>query len=67
MPCDQLDEQIVAIGEVPVDTGPGQSNLARNIVHGGLADPMTIDTALSGGQNALTCIVCARQCGWLTA
>src|ERR1700758_903122 len=67
MPCDQLDEQIVTIGEVAVDAGPRQSNLGRNIVHRGLADSVTLDAAFSGGQDPLACIVCAGGCGWLTA
>jgi hypothetical protein len=28
---------------------------------------MAIDAALSGGQDALAGIVCARRCRWLTA
>src|SRR3984885_6709091 len=66
VPGDQLDEQIVAVSEVAVDTGPRQSNLTRNIVHRGLADSVAIDAAFSGGQDALARIVCVRRCGWLT-
>jgi len=53
VPCDQLDEQIVAVSEVTVDVGPRQSNLGGNVVHRGLADSVTIDAAFSGGQDAL--------------
>ena len=66
VPCDQLDEQVVTIGEVAVDTGPRQSNLTRNVVHRGLADAVAINAAFSGGQDALARIVCTRRCGWLT-
>jgi len=65
VPSDQLDEQIVAVGEVAIDTGPRQANLTRNVVHRGLADSVAINAAFSGGQDALARIVCARGCGWL--
>jgi hypothetical protein len=65
VPCDQLDEQIVAVAEVAVDVGPRQANLTGNVVHRGLADSVAIDAALSRSQDALACTVCARS--WLTA
>jgi phenylpyruvate tautomerase PptA (4-oxalocrotonate tautomerase family) len=67
VPCDQLDEQIVAVSEVAVDAGTRQSDLGRNVVDGGLADSVAIDAAFSGGQDPLACIACARRCRWLTA
>ena len=66
VPCDQLDEQIVAVSQIAVDVGPRQSNLGRNVVHRGLVDSVAINAAFSGGQDALARIVGARRCDWLT-
>jgi hypothetical protein len=65
VPSDQLDEQIIAVSEVAVDARPRQSNLTGNVVHRGLADPVAINAAFRGGNDALARVVCARRCGWL--
>ena len=66
VPSDQLDEQIVAVGEVAIDTGPRQANLTRNVVHRGLAHSVAINATFSGGQDALACIVSGRGRSRLT-
>jgi hypothetical protein len=64
VPGDQLEEQVVAIGEVAIDVGPRQSGLRCNVVHCGLADSVAVDAAFRGSQDALTGVLCApgRDC-----
>jgi hypothetical protein len=56
VPREQLDQQIITIGEVAVDAGSRQSNLRRDVVHRSFADPVAIDAAFSGSHDALACI-----------